>query len=341
MVNWTSCNSTVMRNFPSSKSQSAFQAARKDLGDVVSQAQKEISRLTSDEPDAQPTASTVPSEVTPPPKKQDQPDIDSDEVEEKDIVESFNESEAEATLAEPPTASTSDSNSDTFVSHARTASQSLFSRFQATLPPNLVSTVQQQLPESLKHAPNSIDFGNLRNTLTSEFQRVQGITRAQAEEYVHRSEGLLREAGEFLKDAVKVVPPEEGSSGTFAPAGTLWDGTDIWMLPDVGTTPTGKGKERASSSSRGPSADGLRAVATRAESLLKQLRHDPEVIRVDPEVDLRAKELYDVWIRDVLNSKEGGISGEEWNTAFQKALDDPVDGQGLKSTRDTLGESFR
>ena len=73
---------------------------------------------------------------------------------------------------------------------------SFLSRLQATLPPNIVSTMQNHIPESIKHASESIDLGQLRSTLVSDFQRVQGVTRAQAEEYFHKSEGLLREAGE-------------------------------------------------------------------------------------------------------------------------------------------------
>lgn len=243
-----------------------------------------------------------------------------------------NEKEAEPITSDETNADTSSSG------HARAASQNLFTRLQAALPPNLVSTVQSQLPEALKQ-PGSIDFTQLRTTLTSEFQRVQGITRVQAEEYVHKSESLFREAGEFLKEAVKVIPPEEG--GSVAPAGTLWDGTDIWMLPEPRSSTKGKGKEveRHSSSSGRPSVDGLRAVATRAEALLKQLRHDPEVLKVDPSADERASQLYEAWKKDKVASKEGGITGVEWKANIQKALEDPVDGHALKTTLSTLGMS--
>lgn len=168
---------------------------------------------------------------------------------------------------------------------------------------------------------------------------MQGITRTQAEEYVHKSEELLRDAGEFLKDAVKVVPPEEGGQ---VPAGMMWDGSDIWMLPEMASTPSdtnGKGKERRSGDSRA-SAEGLRAVATRAEALLKQLKHDPAVLSVNPEADERAKQMWDEWLSMEVNNMEAGLESELWKDAKEAALSDPVDGEALKNTMDTLGTLF-
>ncbi|CAL1707756.1 unnamed protein product [Somion occarium] len=305
------------------QSQAAFEAAKKDLTEVVSQAQSEITKLTSEIP-----TSTSTSEVTP--RHTDETSTG------EHIPETSQEESVDDTVT--PEQDTSTSAGPSQSGHTRSESQNLFSRLQASLPPTLVSTIQSQLPEALKQ-PASIDFTQLRTTLTSEFQRVQGVTRSQAEEYVHKSESLLREAGEFLKEAVKVVPPEEG--GSVAPAGALWDGTDIWMLPEMGlssTTSKGKGKERerTSTSSGRPSIDGLRAVATRAEALLKQLKHDPEVLRVDPSADEKASKLFEAWKQGKVATKEGGIAGNEWQTAIQAALDDAADREALKATIDTL-----
>ena len=191
--------------------------------------------------------------------------------------------------------------------------------------------MQAQIPATLKQGAGSLDLGQFRATLVTEFQRVQGITRAQAEEYVHKSEELLREAGEFLKDAVKVVPPEEGQPS----AGVLWDGTDVWMLPDMSNVDDSKGKGR-SSLERRTSIEAHLAGATRAQALLKQLRHDPEVIRADPQADVRAKDLWAKWLTD-LESDEHGILNEKWTAAIQAALGDPEDGDALQKTMDFLG----
>ena len=213
------------------------------------------------------------------------------------------------------------------------AAQGLFTRLQSALPADLAATVQARLPESVRQGAGAVDFGQLRSTLAGEFQRVQGLTKAQAEEYVQRSEGLLREAGEFLKEAVKVVPPEEGA-GAVTP-GVMWDGSDIWMLPEMGAPADAKGKDKELATKS--SADGLRAVATRAEALLKQLKHDPEVIKADPETDERVAQMWEEWLAAEVDSTEEGIDSKQWESAKEAALGEPVDGEALQKTFDALG----
>ncbi|KAK0225956.1 hypothetical protein IW262DRAFT_1457205 [Armillaria fumosa] len=273
------------------QSQTAIEMARKDFSQVVTQAQKELNKYTSTEPStASPTdveSETTPSASTP---------IDREES-----------------------------------ASSITSSQNLFSRLQSALPPSIVATVQDHIPDSLKHASENIDFVQLRTTLSTEFQRVQGVTRSQAEEYVHKSETLLKEAikeaSDVLRDAVKVIPPEESND-----SGLVWDGSDMWMLPadPSETSSTDKGKGKATSQ---------RAVATRAEALLKRLKHDSEIIRRDPEVDQGSKEVYAQWLASDVSSKEGGIDNEEWKDKINSTLQDPVDGAGLKANEDTLGKS--
>lgn len=296
-----------------------FESARKDLTQVVSQAQKELTKLT-----AEPAHTAATSDNTP------------------------IEDEGNITVAASDASRTSEASSSTEVSgspvrprHNRGVSvsataQNLFSRLQASLPADLASTVQAKLPESIKQGAGSIDLTQLRSTLANEFQRVQNITRTQAEEYAHKSEELLRDAGEFFKEAVRVVPPEDGS---VAPVGVLWDGTDIWMLPEMSETPsTGESKGKGKDKNIKSNAEGLRAVATRAEALLKQLRHDPEVIKADPEADERASKLWKEWHDKEIEMKEGGINSSEWETAVKTTLNDPVDGPVLQKTMDILGE---
>ncbi|GBE81320.1 hypothetical protein SCP_0310470 [Sparassis crispa] len=310
------------------QSQTVFEAARKDIGDAVSQAQKEINKLTTET-----LASTSTQE-------------DHTGTEQTDQLPSAGESSAapESNSAYSASASTiaeGDSRSTT-PTETQPQPQTIFSRLQASLPPNLVSSVQSQLPDSLQHARagslSALDFAQLRSTLTTELHRVQDATG----EYVQRSEELFREAGEFLKDAVKVLPPEE--SGGVSP-GLIWDGSDVWMLPTEGSAGgrgelgSRKGKERegrASSSSGRPSVEKLRAVATRAESLLKQLKHDPEVVKVDPQSDERVRHMFASWVESEVDAQEGGINSVQWKDTIENALTEPVDGAALKSTFDTL-----
>ncbi|KAI0675014.1 hypothetical protein C8Q78DRAFT_1010023 [Trametes maxima] len=313
------------------QSQTALETARKDLGQVVQQAQKEFTKLTAEAPPPTTAAATESGASS-----TEQAASIPAEAEATASVETLKEI-PDGTSAEPSASQPSTSSQP----------QTLFSRLQASLPPSLVSTVQTQLPESLKetlqHARvgsanlSALDFAQLRSTITTELQRVQGAT----EEYVHRSEDFLREAGEFLKDAVKVVPPEEGDEGY---PGLIWDGTDVWMLPTTSGasvspgagTGKGKGKERESSSSGRPSVDTLRAVATRAESMLKQLRHDPEVIKADPNDDEKIRELYAGWLAAEASSEERGLGTVAWQSKVEEALADAVDGPALKATMDTL-----
>jgi hypothetical protein len=218
------------------------------------------------------------------------------------------------------------------------STQALFSRLQSALPPNIVATVQNNIPESLKHASENIDLQQMRTNLLSELQRVQGVTLAQAEEYAHKSEALLREAvkeaGEVLRDAVKVVPPDEAGSSAGG-SGLMWDGTDMWMLPfdSSESTNTGKEKEGGRSSRL---AETQMAVATRAEALLRRLKTDPSILRHNPEVEEGVKDQYAKWRESEMDKLDGGVDGAEWQARIDTALKD-VDGQALKQLEELLG----
>lgn len=312
---------------PSPQGEAAFAVARRDFGQAVSQAQRELGKLTA----TAPADSTTEEEST------------SGEGQKENVGGDEHEDGSDAGHVTPPSAreTPTDGVADTAQSPSSATMQSFFGRIQSSLPPNIVSAVQAHLPDSLKNAQH-IDFTQLRNTLSTEFQRVQGVTRAQAEEYVHKSEVIfreaVREAGEVIRDAVKVIPPEEleGESN----AGTVWDGTDIWTLPGLATGAEGnmhssKGKEK-DQSGLSRRSDDLRAVATRAESLLKQLRGNPEVIKIDPAID-SSKESYLTWADD-LEATGTGFGTKVWSERIAQALSDPKDGSVLQATLDTLGE---
>ncbi|KAG1735140.1 uncharacterized protein EDB91DRAFT_1238309 [Suillus paluster] len=297
------------------QSETAFATARKDFSEVVTQAQRELGKLA---------VSTETPADTP--------------ADSHDDTEGASENEGESESHTAPETPTAESPNAT---GSLSTSQSIFARLQSSLPPNIVSTVQAQLPESLKH-PQNIDLSQLRTTLSTEFQRVQGVTRAQAEEYVHKSEHLLREAmkeaGEVLRDAVKVIPPEE--SGGSSSQGLIWDGTDMWLLPMAeGGDVKGKGKETNSGpSSRRQSEDARQAVATRAQALLKQLKSNPEIIKLDPEADTSG-ETFHAWVSE-MQSKDEHPGTKVWSERVASALSDTEDGQTLQETFDALVPSM-
>ncbi|KAG6886187.1 hypothetical protein C0993_000705 [Termitomyces sp. T159_Od127] len=283
------------------------QATRKDLSGVVTQAQKELTKLTSI-PAVQP-ASTSPAAAQ---AINTDPDATTTrETEDEPILSASEETSA-----------------------ASTSTSSLVSRFQSALPPNLLDTVRNQIPESIKHASGNIDLPQLRANFLTEFQRVQGITRVQAEEYAHKSEALFREAikeaSVVLRDAVKILPPEEagmtgepsGNSG-----GLIWDGSDMWSLPlePSDTMPSTNTSRRA---------DAQEAVATRAETLFRLLRHDPAILKRDPAVD--GGELYSSWVASEIDSQEGGILGKYWADEIEKVLVEAGADGALKKTKDVL-----
>ncbi|KAH9924895.1 uncharacterized protein B0H18DRAFT_955294 [Fomitopsis serialis] len=297
------------------QSQAVIETARKDLGEAVTQAQKELSKLA--EAPAEPSTSSTEEGAT-------DPSADAES----------GEKDKNAT----PHASTPDdvdNDDDTTPEPSTSQSQTLLSRLQATLPPNLVAAVQDKLPESLTHARSTSlsapDFAALRSTLAGELARVQGqsgelLQRVQAGDLLHKGEGLLkqvqgggeeflREAGEFLREAVRVVPPDS-SEGS---AGVVWDGTDVWMIPAYSPTATptedpasergkGKGRERRS-------VDSARA-ATRAQAMLTQLRHDPQVVRTDPSANPTEREAFAAWTAREVDAK-GGIDGAVWSKRIE------------------------
>ncbi|KAF8622706.1 hypothetical protein AX15_006797 [Amanita polypyramis BW_CC] len=288
------------------QSQTALEIARRDIGGVVGQAQKELSKLTTDDssnqqPRADPTGSE--SEETPstptnheaPPSASSIPDTESN--------------------PSPPT---------------------FLSRLQSVIPPNIASAVRSHLPETLKHASENLDFTQLQTNLMSELQRVQGLTRAQAEEYVHKSESLLREAvkeaGVVLREAVKIVPPEEVASSSSA--GAIWDGTDMWMFPSVPDVDGSEGSAVRSKTdhSTQQATETQRAVATRAEALLRRLKHDPSIVRHDPESDDTLKDYFNDWLAQEVEIVEGGVGGPFWSQKTSVLLEEPIDGPALQET---------
>jgi hypothetical protein len=141
-------------------------------------------------------------------------------------------------------------------------------------------------------------------------QRRQELAQA-AQARVHgaavRGEGLLRGASEFLRDAVRVVPPE-------SPA-----------LASASTPPVFE--DTVTPRAEAPSPVGISGTpATRRDALLRALRATPAILRVDPAKEERSSALFGTWAQ--VDSLPGETQREAELTADEGAL---------QVTRSTLG----
>jgi hypothetical protein len=199
---------------------------------------------------------------------------------------------------------------------------------------------------SAAHNPN-LDVTQIRSSLVQNIQKnLQGVNLKQAEklaeEYLKKSEGLLAEAGEFLKDAVKVVPPEEGDGSGI---GMAWDGSDMYSFSTstANNLPADEVIFDQSSSflggTRGASSEVIRAQ--RKDALMRRLRSDKELLLVDPAAEaesLARRESFKAFVEHEIEGR-GGVEGDEiTKMIWQELGPEAKDAEVLKATRDALGE---
>ena len=261
----------------SPQSQSAIEAARKDLGEYVSQAQKGLNEQFA----------TLSANSSTPAAEGDTPAEGTSSS--RDLVDTTTpDGESSATSsASASTATLPDPQQDA-------SSQTLFTRLQSSLPPDLLTTLRETIPDSVRDA-----------------QRRQELAQA-AQARVHgaaaRGEVLLRGASIFLRDAVRVVPPEEYPASASTPP-TFEDAT----------TPRAEA----------PSPVGISGTpATRRDALLRALRATPAILRIDPAKEERSVAFFGSWI---LQTKS--LPGQT-----QREAELSADEGALQVTRSTLGQ---
>ena len=303
------------------QSQTAFETAKKDLSSVVAQAQKEIGKFSGE-------ATAGPSGANTDATTRTAEDSSSDVTTPKGDEEALPQTST-------PTESTPTSSFQF---------QSILSKVQSSLPPNLSQTLENHIPAALKDP--HVDLASVRASLGAEFARVQGITRAQAEEYAHKSEALLREAGEYLKDAVRVLPPEDASEGAGRDADSpevMLDsmGLGVVVMPpgirSGGSRPSGGGGSRTGGKGKGRAQQTL--AGSRAAAMVAKLKRDGDMLRKDPRADAETKVMFETWYKEEVQSKPGGITSEFWIGRTKEALEQE-DSDSLKATRDSLGASI-
>jgi len=266
------------------------------------------------------------------------------------------------------------------VEQAGEALSSLFNKLQASLPKGTVAqeptldaggkpipgtgsggglpslaAFQQSLSSTLSAHPNlnpaTLNVTDLRASLTTTFQKLQtdlhlADAERLAEEYLRKSEGVLSNAGQFLSDAIKIVPPTE--AGDEADIGVSWDGSDAWAVPLAGSDLNARGGRLQFAQSDAQVArqtgKSLATVRqTRHLASLDGLRSNRSLLLVDP----AAAEGVDADVREAWGrfsarfAEEGGIEGEKWTEKTWAELG-PTKDKGveeLKALRDELGQS--
>jgi len=283
-----------------SKGQSAIQAARKDLGDYVSQAQKGLNGQLS----------TTLSSSTPAPATDTdaQPSIASSSSDLIDLTPAEGESSSASSSASASTATLPDPQQQQQrpdQAQSPPNAQTLLTRLQSSLPPDLLTSIRDTIPDSVRDAQARRELAQVAQA------RVQGAAA--------RGEELLRSASVFLRDAVRVVPPEEAapySSSSSSAAPSTHEGT-----------PTPRGKAPA------PPVVVSSTPATRRGTLLRALREHPAILRVDPAKEERSAALFASWV--------GVIGAEASRDESRRESELGADDGTLRSTRSALGECRR
>lgn len=214
-----------------------------------------------------------------------------------------------------------------------------------------LATLQKSLSESIASASanpqiqslnlnkltrNDINFahfaGNLQRNL-AQAGTMLNIQQAEklAEDYLRKSEGLLHNAGEFLKDAVKVVPPEGDAHGV------VWDGSDTYAF-----TTAGDWSDQNRMSSDGTRSTSFEASRSqlRKEALLRRLRADRELVLVDPGAETESssrRSAFATFCESEIEQK-GGVKSAAFEDKIEAELrrgDKETD--TLRSTLQALG----
>lgn len=311
-----------------------MEQARKEVTQVVTTAKGEINKFTSpptspERGDAR-TASTDERPSTPPPvDKGKQRELDPD-------------GEASPTATPKPAFNTffsrlqssipADSFSQTFQTLQKQIQPALET---ASSQAQLVASQAQQVATQAQQAAAHVDIGQIRSQLQTNIQRIQEQNAPLVAEYRKQSEAFIKDAQEYLKDAVKVVPPDEQGSVP----GMTWDGTDVWMYPSpIGTAGWGKSGLAVDEAAPRKSSDTMTyARLSRAEALLVRLKHDPEMLKLDPREDASVQDRFEKYVTDDIEGS-GGLNGEEWSKEIEDAFADAEHGEALKATHDNLGE---
>ncbi len=271
----------------SPKSQSAIEAARKDLGEYVSQAQKGLNEQFA----------TLSVNSPTPTAERDMPAATTSSS--GDLVdatttdgESSAPSSASASTATLPDPQQEQQQPQQPQQHP--GAQTLFTRLQSSLPPDLLTTLRDTLPDSVRQAQRR--------------QELAQVAQARVHGAAARGEVLLRGASVFLRDAVRVFPPEPSPPASASTPPAFEDA----ITPRAEAPP--------------PVAISV-TPATRRDALLRALRATPAILRVDPAKEERSAALFVTWAQV-----------DDLRNEMQREVELAADDGALQITRSTLGQ---
>jgi hypothetical protein len=196
--------------------------------------------------------------------------------------------------------------------------QTLFTRLQSSLPPDLLTGLRDTIPEGVRDAQARRELAQVAQA------RVQGAAA--------RGEELLRGASVFLRDAVRVVPPEEQASdddaahASHSSRASTTTTTSSATQHEKSTTPTPNVNVNAVVSS----STSTLTPATRRGALLRALRENPSILRVDPKREERSAALFALWVER--------IGAEASRDGSRRESELGADDGALRSTHSALGE---
>lgn len=209
----------------------------------------------------------------------------------------------------------------------------------ATINQNL-ATLQKSLGESLASASANPQLQSLTRSdvnlaqFSSNIQKnlAQAGTMLNIQQAEKLAEEYFRHAGEFLKDAVKVLPPSDDDEG-----GIVWDGSDMYSFSTAGQN---QNDAAPYDMTRSGSLEVSRSQL-RKEALLRRLRADKELFLVDPAAETESasrRAAFSAFYEAEIEGK-GGVDGEAFEARIREELDkDGPDVEVLKTTRDALGK---
>jgi hypothetical protein len=286
------------------KGENALQAARKDLGDYVSQAQQGLNKQFATLSPSSPAPASLDTDAHPPDTSLSHDSTDVAAADGESSASSSN-SASTASLLEPQRQQ-QEQQEGLSAQTSAAQQQTLFTRLQSSFAPEFVTTLRETIPDTVRQAQGRMDLA-------------QQVAQARMQDAATRGEELLRGASIFLRDAVRVVPPEQANTSSSTPTSAT-------------TPPAHEGTATPRAEASTSVVPATAPPATRRDALLHSLRANPAILRVDPAGEERSANLFLSW------AKAGADAAlDETQREAELIADDGV----LVNTRSALGESVR